>query len=63
MTDQDNRPLTMDYLNSWEQNVANAFIEMGLQEPIFGDRAGQTSVRFSNNPSSGQQNTSKQKEK
>ena len=63
MKTQDNNPLTIDDLNSWEQRVAKIFTDNGWPEPTFGDKAGQTSVRFSNKRSSEQQNTSRQENK
>lgn len=38
----------MDDLIAWEQEITQAFIERGKRPPIFGDKAGQTTVRFSN---------------
>ena len=60
MKTQDNKPLTMEDLIAWEQEIAQAFIERGMKPPIFGDKAGQTTVRFSNKHYKGKTDTTRE---
>ena len=60
MTKREKKPLTLEYLNSLKQELEQRAIAHGSPSPIFGDKAGQTSVRFSNKHYKGKTDTSKQ---